>query len=359
MLNRALPPLSRASWWRRIATAAAIGATAGGLVAACSLQGLYDGQRDAGPAAGGAGASSGQGAQGNGGNGGNGGAPTCADGVTNGDETDLDCGGTCPACAVGLACARPTDCRTATCQAQRCGCPPEMVEGPVPSGVVGVPYCIDTTEVTNAAYYAFLVSNPDSADQPAECVGWNASFTPALWDPAIATVQPDHPVVNVDWCDARAYCRAQGKRLCGQLGGGPHSFDFPDAKTSEWFSACSDGGSQLFPYGDTPDGGACVGRLYSDAGPDAPQLEAVRSAAGCEGGYPALFDMNGNVWEWEDACDVGGGDPADVQCRRRGGSYRDNDPMNSNCLACKACGISRKPRKHKSSEDTGIRCCAG
>jgi hypothetical protein len=34
--------------------------------------------------------------------------PTCQDGVRNGNETDVDCGGTCRVCAVGLACSMNT-----------------------------------------------------------------------------------------------------------------------------------------------------------------------------------------------------------------------------------------------------------
>src|SRR6185295_6444617 len=33
------------------------------------------------------------------------GGPSCTDGITNGDETDMDCGGkTCPQCGIGAAC---------------------------------------------------------------------------------------------------------------------------------------------------------------------------------------------------------------------------------------------------------------
>lgn len=39
----------------------------------------------------------------------------CDDGVANGDETDIDCGGSCPACADGMACANAADCTSTQC----------------------------------------------------------------------------------------------------------------------------------------------------------------------------------------------------------------------------------------------------
>eukprot|EP00727_Mastigamoeba_balamuthi_P004901 m51a1_g14409 hypothetical protein (1465) ;mRNA; r:420660-430779 len=41
--------------------------------------------------------------------------PTCSDAVRNGAETDVDCGGPCPKCADGRQCAAPVDCRSAEC----------------------------------------------------------------------------------------------------------------------------------------------------------------------------------------------------------------------------------------------------
>jgi hypothetical protein len=41
--------------------------------------------------------------------------PSCADGAQNGDETDLDCGGSCDGCVVGQACAVEGDCATGNC----------------------------------------------------------------------------------------------------------------------------------------------------------------------------------------------------------------------------------------------------
>ncbi|MFT4038562.1 MAG: hypothetical protein QM692_10310 [Thermomicrobiales bacterium] len=43
-------------------------------------------------------------------------APTCSDGIRNGDETGVDCGGSCPPCAVGQPCAKRADCKTALCK---------------------------------------------------------------------------------------------------------------------------------------------------------------------------------------------------------------------------------------------------
>ena len=47
-------------------------------------------------------------------------AERCRDRVRDGDETDIDCGGTCQPCQPTAACAVPGDCQTAACDAGRC-----------------------------------------------------------------------------------------------------------------------------------------------------------------------------------------------------------------------------------------------
>src|SRR5215218_6698724 len=47
-------------------------------------------------------------------------APTCTDGIRNGSETDVDCGGTCPRCADFKTCGSRDDCRGALCQGDVC-----------------------------------------------------------------------------------------------------------------------------------------------------------------------------------------------------------------------------------------------
>ncbi|HET9990132.1 MAG TPA: hypothetical protein VFQ65_16490 [Kofleriaceae bacterium] len=47
-------------------------------------------------------------------------ADPCHDRVQDGDETDVDCGGSCHACSGGAGCALAADCQSATCSAGTC-----------------------------------------------------------------------------------------------------------------------------------------------------------------------------------------------------------------------------------------------
>lgn len=50
-------------------------------------------------------------------------APSCTDGIKNGSETDVDCGGSCPTkCAENKTCAAPADCASGTCTNLKCTC---------------------------------------------------------------------------------------------------------------------------------------------------------------------------------------------------------------------------------------------
>ncbi|MFT3769699.1 MAG: putative metal-binding motif-containing protein [Minicystis sp.] len=50
-------------------------------------------------------------------------APSCTDGVKNGNETALDCGGSCPTCADSLGCMVNADCQSGVCTAGTCQSP--------------------------------------------------------------------------------------------------------------------------------------------------------------------------------------------------------------------------------------------
>ena len=188
---------------------------------------------------------------------------------------------------------------------------PEAETGPAcPVDMVLVPpgYCIDATEVTREAYAAWLATSPQPSAQVSWC-SWNTSFVPSCeWPPGPKT---DYPVVCLNWCDAYAYCAAVGKRLCGKVGGGSNSFtDLADADTSQWYRACTAAGTRTYPYGSALATGACNTSETASGG-----SFPVTYMSACVGGYPGIFDMSGNVWEWEDSCDGNG------HCQTRGGSY--------------------------------------
>lgn len=68
-------------------------------------------------------------------------AATCGDGIANGAETDLDCGGgSCPGCATGDACFLPTDCAVGGCSGGICQ-PACTSNAQCPSGVCSGGYC--------------------------------------------------------------------------------------------------------------------------------------------------------------------------------------------------------------------------
>ncbi len=75
-------------------------------------------------------------------------APTCMDGVHNGGETDVDCGGgNCPGCATGAGCFLSTDCTVGGCSGGICQPPcddgSECPSGVCTGGFCRVPNCAD------------------------------------------------------------------------------------------------------------------------------------------------------------------------------------------------------------------------
>ncbi len=162
-------------------------------------------------------------------------------------------------------------------------------------------------------------------------------------------------MVCVDWCDAYAYCKGVGKRMCGKIGGGANGYSpeyANDASKSQWYNACSSGGVNQYPYGDSYVGSSCNGGGFED--PHVGTM-AVGSMTGCQSsvsGYEGVYDLSGNVYEWEDSCSGNTG-PTD-RCRLRGGS----NMSPSDSLDCGDPDVTYHTRDNVVYDSFGFRCCA-
>jgi formylglycine-generating enzyme required for sulfatase activity len=210
-------------------------------------------------------------------------------------------------------------------------------------------YCIDSTETSWGEYQVFLDSfEAELGPQPDEC-GWNdKQYVPHILGPTEPGPNPNGdpalPVVGVDWCDAFAYCDWAGKRMCGKIGGGGVPFDQQnDASQSQWYSACSAGGKTVYSYGNDYDPTKCNNFDYG-----AGALIAANTTT-CEGGFPKLYNMSGNAWEWENSCN--GGSTMDDPCWVRSGQYNNS----ADFIECDYDGFNAA--RTFTSDSISIRCC--
>ena len=218
-------------------------------------------------------------------------------------------------------------------------------------GMVEVPkgkFFIDAHEVTNAQYTTFLLAlngGVAASDERSEC-SWTTTHERVTTSCKPAAIG-EAPATCVDWCDANAFCRHYGKRLCGKFGGGSADLaSLTSAAHSQWMLACGGVNGAPYPYADGGVG-TCTTQS-SDMG-----LVPVGSKPGCVGNVEGLFDMSGNALEWEDAngAPTDGGAAAQ-QAFARGGSFR-------NPIASCMCSYVSPPYARKQIFDNiGFRCCS-
>jgi formylglycine-generating enzyme len=230
--------------------------------------------------------------------------------------------------------------------------------GPCPSGrgptmVVisasdgGAGFCIDSTEVTNEDYADFLenASTPELVPAGGPCALGHAlsDLVPSANWPRPSD-QMRHPVVNVGWCKARIYCRWANKALCGGRDGEVISREEKHTTKGQWYSACSRDGLRRYPYGLAYAAGTC--NIAGTA--PAP----VGSFEQCEGGFIGLFDMVGNVTEWENSWTSS--DAGTRYYAVRGGAWADDIGW-----ACSTDhGADQGTAEWPGNERVGFRCCA-
>lgn len=94
----------------------------------------------------------------------------------------------------------------------------------------------------------------------------------------------DHPVVNVSWKDAMAYCKWLSKKT-------GKSYDLPTE--AEWEYASRGGlAGKAYPWGDEWDEEKCANSVGSN------NLKGTMPVGSYAANGYGLYDMAGNVWEW-------------------------------------------------------------
>jgi formylglycine-generating enzyme required for sulfatase activity len=141
-------------------------------------------------------------------------------------------------------------------------------------------FWIDRTEVTNAMYAAFLNDRGNQEEGGARWLEPSSEHSHlhkrgGEWK-ADAGYE-DHPVIEVSWYGARAYCEWAGRRLPTE---------------AEWEKAARGTQGQLYPWGDEPP--TCSLTQYRGC---SGRTVAVGSKPEGESPYGA-WDMAGNVYEW-------------------------------------------------------------
>jgi len=209
-----------------------------------------------------------------------------------------------------------------------------LYQDEVPQHRVDVPaFEIGKYPVTNREYQAFVRA---AGYRPPD--GWEGEDYPPG--------KGDHPVVNVSWQDATAYCRWVGEQT-GRL------FRLPTE--AEWEKTARGSDGRQYPWGDEFDPELC-NTAAGGPGGTTPVGQYPRGASP----YGAL-DMAGNVWEWCSSLykpypyDAGDGrENLESEGSRvlRGGSWG-NAPNDARC----ACRVRAHPDDW--FDNLGFRCARG
>lgn len=184
-------------------------------------------------------------------------------------------------------------------------------EKPVHTVTISKPFYLGQYEVTVQQFRQFIEASGYATDAEKGtgfrgAFGWNRDTMDFKmneeysWHSTGFDQLDSHPVVNVSWNDATAFCTWLSRR---------------DGKTyrlpteAEWEYACRAGTTTAYSHGDDPEGTANVGNVADAA--FATQFPELESAIKANDGYAytspvgsfspnpfGLYDMHGNVWEW-------------------------------------------------------------
>jgi formylglycine-generating enzyme required for sulfatase activity len=155
---------------------------------------------------------------------------------------------------------------------------PDLIQAETPQHTVTIKsFYLDMYEVTNSQFREFVRANPQWSAARIPTRFHNGNYLKDWVSDNFPEGRAKHPVVNVSWYAAVAFCQSLGKRLPAE---------------AEWELAARGGlQNKTFPWGDEP----VEKRRANYAGSGIKATTPV-------GGYPAngygLFDMAGNVWEF-------------------------------------------------------------
>jgi formylglycine-generating enzyme required for sulfatase activity len=183
----------------------------------------------------------------------------------------------------------------------------EADESPQHVVTIAKPFAVSSREVTRGQYAAFVRATGRKPGP--DCSVWAGTKWEKQvnrdWSNPGFTQTDDHPVVCVDWADAKAYTA-----WLAQITGQPYRM----LSEAEWEYAARGGTTTLYFFGANQDD-LCV----TDNGRDQTSVEThvgmTWPGVKCRDGYAetapvgsfksnpfGLYDVHGNVWEWMEDC---------------------------------------------------------
>jgi formylglycine-generating enzyme required for sulfatase activity len=138
-------------------------------------------------------------------------------------------------------------------------------------------FAIDRLEVTQGEYQQCVAAGGCTPLDLQHCFVWNGRSFVRGGKPPGELLQPDHPVVCVDWLQAATYCNQVGKRLPTE---------------AEWERAAAGSEQRRYPWGNEPP--TCA-RAQFDGCWDHTRPVAIRPTGATPEG---VHDLAGNASEW-------------------------------------------------------------
>ncbi|GAB4435754.1 MAG: hypothetical protein OHK0040_06940 [bacterium] len=160
-------------------------------------------------------------------------------------------------------------------------------------------FYIDKYEVTNAQYKRFVDATkreaPKNVVNPDYTIWKNGTFPEEL---------ANHPVVNVTWYDAKAYCEWAGKRLPTAI---------------EWEKAARGPYGNVYPWGNEFFQG--YANLYTKGVSYKLQQTVPVGTYEKSKSYYGAYDMAGNAWEWTASVPPNSKEVNDIRRVAKGGGW--------------------------------------